>query len=260
MSTVPSIVDGVSLTGEHAVVTGGSSGIGRCTARTLASAGAAVSVLDVRERPDGGGEPTATTVRDAGGEAAFVEADVTRADDVESAVEEAESRFGPVSLLVNNAGVNHLGRVDEVGLDEWDRTLAVNLRGAFLTTRRCIDSLVATEGAIVNVASGAGLHGSPRYAAYGPSKAALINFTKQVAVDFSPEGVRVNAVAPGTVETRRVVRKLADPELAAMKRENTLLTRLGDVQDVANAVAYLASDAASFVTGETLVVDGGWDA
>jgi NAD(P)-dependent dehydrogenase (short-subunit alcohol dehydrogenase family) len=254
------LLSGVSFEDRHAIVTGGTSGLGREIATTLARGGARVSVLDVTATPRDGDDPTAAVIEDAGGEATFVRVDLTDAESVESAVDEAMAAFGPVDVLVNNAGVNHLGSVDEVSVEGWDETLAVNLRGAFLVTKYCIESLVERRGSVVNIASGAALHGSPGYAAYGPSKAGLVNFTRQLAVDFSPEGVRVNAVAPGIVDAGMAAQELDDPETVEYKKEQTLLDRFGTPRDVANAVVYLASDAAGFVTGETLVVDGGWDA
>jgi NAD(P)-dependent dehydrogenase (short-subunit alcohol dehydrogenase family) len=201
---------------------------------------------------------TVEKIREEGGEATFVEADLTDERAVEEAVRTAVETHSPLGVLVNNAGVNHLGRVDEVTVEEWDRTLAVNLRGTFLVTRFALPSLRETAGNVVNVASTAGLHGSPNYAAYGPSKAGVLNLTRQLARDFSPAGVRVNAVAPGVIDAGMAAQELRDPETAAYKREMTLLDRLGTEQDVSNAVLFLASPASSFVTGETLVVDGGW--
>ncbi|UTF55655.1 SDR family NAD(P)-dependent oxidoreductase [Natronosalvus rutilus] len=260
MPSVPNIVDGITLDDTHAIVTGAGTGIGRCIARTFASAGADVSVLDIVEQPRNESESTAEVIEQNGGTAQFVEVDLTNAHSVEDAISNAEAAFGPVEILVNNAGVNHLGSVTEVDIDEWDETVSVNLRGAFLTARFSVESLVETEGCIVNIASGAGLHGSPGYAAYGPSKAGLINLTRQLARDYSSDGVRVNAVAPGVIDAGMAGQELEDPDTIAYKEENTLLTYFGDAQDVANAVTFLASDTASFVTGETLVVDGGWDA
>lgn len=260
MASNLSIVDGISLDNRHAIVTGAGTGIGRQIAKTLADAGAKVSILDVAERPRDESEPTARAIERNGGTAQFVSGDLTDEASVESAIADAEEGFGPVEILVNNAGVNHLGSVTDVAVDDWDETIAVNLRGAFLASRFSMGSLVTQNGCIVNVASGAGLHGSPNYAAYGPSKAGLINLTQQLASDYSPEGVRVNAVAPGVIDAGMASQELEDPAAIEYKRENTLLDHFGSAQDVANAVAFLASDAASFVTGETLVVDGGWEA
>jgi NAD(P)-dependent dehydrogenase (short-subunit alcohol dehydrogenase family) len=260
MPTVPSLRSGVTFTDEHVLVTGAARGIGRHVACEFAAAAADVTVLDVTRTPRDGSHTTVERIRDDGGEATFVAADLTDEAAVETAVQTAVETYGSLDVLVNNAAVNHLGRADEVSVDDWDETLAVNLRGTFLAARFALASLRETGGSVVNVASTVGLHGSPGYAAYGPSKAGVINLTRQLARDFSPEGVRVNAVAPGVVAAGMATQELDDPETAAYKREKTLLDRFGTEQDVANAVLFLASAAASFVTGETLVVDGGWRA
>lgn len=241
-------------------MTGASNGIGRVIAQTLAQADANVTVFDMAEQPRDGGTPTAERIVSSGGEATFVQVDVTDPDSVREAVDTAEGTYGPVSLLVNNAGINHLGSVADISIEDWDETIKVNLRGVFLTCRFCINSLIETKGSIVNIASGAGLHGSPDYAAYGPSKAGVLNLTKQLATDYSPEGVRVNAIAPGVIDAGMANQELEDEEVRQRKTDNILLDRFGTPQDVANGVAFLSSDAASFITGETMVIDGGWDA
>lgn len=245
---VPSIAAGLGLEGAHALVTGVSGAIGGVIAADLEAAGATVTGVDVRP-PD----PTPGWVETGG----FVEADVADADAVERAVAEAVDEGGPLDLVVNNAGINRLGAADEVAIEDWDAVTAVNLRGTFLVSRFALPSLRETGGCIVNVASTAGLRAVPRYAAYGPSKAAVINLTRQMAHDYAPDGIRVNAVAPGVIEAGMALPELADEATAERKRASTLLDRLGVPQDVANAVLYLASDAASFVTGTTFTVDGG---
>lgn len=179
---------------------------------------------------------------------------------IREVVETAGGTYGPVSVLVNNAGINHLGTVRDIPIEDWDETINVNLRGVFMTCRFCIDSFIETNGSIVNIASGAGFHGSPDYAAYGPSKAGVLNLTKQLATDYSPDGVRVNAIAPGVIDAWMADQELEDEEVRQWKAENILLDRFGSSQDVANGVAFLCSDVASFITGETVVIDGGWEA
>ncbi|WP_332897779.1 SDR family NAD(P)-dependent oxidoreductase [Haladaptatus sp. CMSO5] len=256
--SIPSLADGLSFADDHVLVTGAATGLGRHIALTFAAAGATVSVLDITETPRDESQSVVAEIEERGGTAAFFQTDLTDETAVRESIHAALDRFGPLDVLVNNAGVNHLGSADEVSVDEWDEVLAVNLRGAFLTARYALPSLLETGGSIVNIASTAGLHGSPGYAAYGPSKAGLVNLTRQLAVDFSPEGVRVNAVAPGIIDAGMAAQELDDPETVAYKKEQTLVPRFGTPQDVSNAVVFLASDAASFVTGETLVVDGGW--
>lgn len=255
-SSQSSIRDGVTFTDAHVLVTGGSGGIGQRIVEEFLAAGASVSILD-RRRPDDPSDGEAIHEAD---DSAFVRVDLTDAGSVADAVADAEDAFGPVDAVVNNAGVNHLGSAHEVALERWDEVLAVNLRGAFLVARHTLPSLRERGGAIVNVASIAGLKGSASYAAYGPSKAAMINLTRQLAVDYAEDGVRVNAVAPGIIDAGMAEQELQDPEVEAYKREMTRLSRLGHPQDVANGVLFLASDLASFVTGETLVIDGGWQA
>ncbi|WP_336360655.1 SDR family NAD(P)-dependent oxidoreductase [Haladaptatus sp. ZSTT2] len=255
---IPSLADGLSFADDHVLVTGAATGLGRHIARSFAAAGATVSVIDIAETPRDEQQSVVAAIEAQGGTAAFFQTDLTDKTQVRESIAAALDRFGPLDVLVNNAGVNHLGSADEVSVDEWDEVLAVNLRGAFLTARYALPSLLETGGSIVNIASTAGLHGSPGYAAYGPSKAGLVNLTRQLAVDFSPEGVRVNAVAPGIIDAGMAAQELDDPETVAYKKEQTLVPRFGTPQDVSNAVVFLASDAASFVTGETLVVDGGW--
>lgn len=254
-----SIRDGVSLDGSHALVTGASSGIGRCIAVELAAAGAAVTIADVDSQPSDDGPPTHKVIERDGGRARYSNINVTDHDAVQSMVADAEEDFGPVEILVNNAGINRLGSVEELSVEEWDEVFSVNLRGAYSVTQAALSSLRLNDGRLVNIASTAGINGAPDYAAYGPSKAGLINLTRQLAVDYSPE-IRVNAVAPGVIDTGIAKQELEDPERAARKREATLLSRFGTEQDVANCVLFLVSDAATFVTGEVLVVDGGLNA
>lgn len=255
----PSLTDGVSLAGRHALVTGGGSGIGRQIAIELGQAGAQVTVTDIGINPKDAEEPTSQVIEETGGQGQFIEVDVTDHDAVQTAVAEAEDVFGPVEILVNNAGINRLGPVGELSIEDWDEVHAVNLRGAFSMTQAVLSSLRKQGGCIVNIASTAGINGSPDYAAYGPSKAGVVNMTKQLAVDYSPE-IRVNAVAPGVIDAGIAIPEMEDPEKERRKREATRLDRLGTEQDVANCVLFLVSDAASFVTGEVLVVDGGLNA
>lgn len=246
--SVPPLHEGVDLTGRHALVTGVAGAIGRTIADDLAAAGATVTGVDVT---DPGGDPEwLETGR-------FAAADVADESEVAAVVETAAEAVGPLDIVVNNAGVNHLGTVESVSVSDWDEVLAVNLRGTFLVSRYAMPSLRETAGTVVNVASTAGLHGAPGYAAYAPSKAAIINLTEQMAHDYADAGVRVNAVAPGVVAAGMAMQELEDEATARRKHDITLLDRLGVPRDVANAVTYLVSDAAAFVTGTTLTVDGG---
>jgi NAD(P)-dependent dehydrogenase (short-subunit alcohol dehydrogenase family) len=245
--TVPSIVDGVSFEGAHVLVTGVAGAIGAQIAADFSTAGASVTGVDVNDPGD-------APWRDGG---RFVEADVSRSAAVEAAVTAATERAGDLAVVVNNAGINHLGSIEDVDVADWEQVLAVNLEGCFLVSRYALPSLRRTGGNIVNVASTAGMHAAPDYAAYAPSKAGVLNLTRQVALDYASEGVRVNAVSPGVVEAGMAMQELADADVAMRKEAITPLDRLGRPRDVANAVLFVASDAASFVTGANVVTDGG---
>jgi NAD(P)-dependent dehydrogenase (short-subunit alcohol dehydrogenase family) len=246
-----------------ALVTGASSGIGRATAIALAEEGAGIVVADLREegRLEEERPSTATVIDDSGGRAMFVRCDVRHAADVVRAVETAVERYGGIDILVNSAGVFVRNTVTEVTDSEWDDVIAVNARSAFLTARAAIPHLIDRgSGAIVNVGSIHGMLGTGSAATYAASKGALHNLTRQLAVDWAPRGIRVNGVAPGTIETAMSKPFRDDPEMLAEYRRRTLMPRLGTPHDVASAVVFLASDDASFITGHILVVDGGWSA
>jgi len=251
--------------GKVAVVTGASSGVGRAVARLLASRGAAVVCCDLQEAPVQGGfdsDPSLTTVaaitRD-GGQGAFAQTDVSKANDVAQAVEVAVERFGRLDVQINNAGIwPGFATALEESEDALDRILAVNLKGAYFGCKYAVSQMRAQDGRgrIVNVASIAGLVGLEREPAYSASKAALIGLTRQIAVDFGPEGIAVNAVCPGFLATALSRETLGtNPE-----HDQTPWPRIGTVDDAAQAVVFLASDAAEFINGAVLTVDGGYTA
>jgi len=241
------------LVGRRALVTGAASGIGLATARLLREQGAAVVLLD----------RCVESLEEAVAETGFasVTCDVTVPDAVERAVDDAAVKLGGViDLLVNAAGVYRIAPAIDIVVDEWDAVLDVNLRGSFLVARVAARALIESDraGSIVNVASTSALRG---YAAepsvhYNASKAGIVSITQQLAIEWGPRGIRVNAVCPGVIDTPMLV-AMNDPTCEDYLANGLPLQRLGKPEEVANCIAFLASDLASYVTGTTLVVDGG---
>jgi glucose 1-dehydrogenase len=236
--------------GRTAVVTGAASGIGAATARRLAQEGAAVVVTDVAAA----GEQVSAQINAAGGRAAFVRGDVADEQDW-AAVLQAAHVFGPVQLLVSNAFTHDLAPAHETSRASWDRQLAVNLTGAFLGFRAVLDDLRATRGSAVLVSSVHAHAGLPGHPAYAASKGGLLSLCGQLAVEYGPE-VRVNAVIPGPIMTAAWDR--VGEEGRRHSARATAAGRLGRPEEVAAAIAFLGSQDASYVTGASLVVDGGW--
>jgi NAD(P)-dependent dehydrogenase (short-subunit alcohol dehydrogenase family) len=245
------------LAGKAALVTGGASGIGRATALAFAREGARVLVCDTDAA---GGERVAGAIREAGGKASFLRVDVTREADAEAMVKCAVSEFGRLDCAVNNAGITGGGGpIPELELAEWNRTLAINLTGVFLCLKH--ELLVMRRqksGAIVNMSSGAGVIAVPGLAAYCASKHGVLGLTKTAAVENARSGVRVNAVLPGSTDTPMLEAAMGrDPKLRKVIESSSPAGRLGLPHEIAEAVVWLCSERASFVNGESMLVDGG---
>ena len=238
-----------------ALVTGSSRGIGRAVALELAREGYDVCVNYLQHRE--AAESLVSQLREMGGEAIAVQADVADSRAVEDMVRQTEDALGPVTLLVNNAGISWYGLFQDTDDSTWDRVLAVNLTGARNAARAVLPRMISEKaGCIINISSMWGLRGASCEVAYACSKAGIIGLTRSLALEVAPSGIRVNCVAPGCIETDMV--RVLGPETRDMLIGETPLGRLGTPEDIAHAVAFLASEKASFLTGQVLGADGGF--
>jgi len=242
-----------------AVVTGAGSGIGRATAQYFAEQGSKVVVVDWNQSS---GEETAATIVKAGGQAVFCHADVSNAVQVEAAIMTALGRFGRLDILVNNAAIQILSKLVETSEADWDRLHSVNLKGVFLGCKYAIPAMKqGGGGAIVNIASVLGFVADPDLAAYCAAKGGVIALTKVAALTYGPDGIRVNCICPGDVETPLVQDYFnKDPDPARLRNEiysKYALRRIASPNEVAKVAAFLASGGSSFMTGSAVVMDGG---
>jgi NAD(P)-dependent dehydrogenase (short-subunit alcohol dehydrogenase family) len=244
------------LLGKTAIITGGGSGIGRSSAIRFAKEGACVAVADIDSIA---GEETKCLITEAGGEALFVKTDVTDSEQIKALINTTTATFGALHILFNNAGIGNTEvRSVDISEEEWDRVVDINLKGVFLGIKYAIPELIkAGGGVIINTSSLLGLRGQKFVAPYNASKAGVIMLTQNAALEYGKYNIRVNAIAPGVIDTKIIETwKQNEKKWSIISRANAL-RRIGTPDEVANAVLFLASDEASFITGATLSIDGG---
>lgn len=244
-----------------ALITGGASGIGQATAILFAKEGASVAVVDVDEVR---GKEIINTIRNNGGKAIFIRADVSKAKDAERMVKETVATFGKLNILFNNAGImGVIAPLVGTSEEDWDRVMDINVKGVYLGSKYAIPEMIKNGGGvIINTGSGAGISATPNSTVYCTSKAAVIMLTKTIAVDYGQKGIRANCVCPGLVETDfyRIWSKEDRRQLYESSAKGSLVGRTGKPEDIARAALYLASEDSSFMQGAALVIDGGFTA
>ena len=243
------------LTDKVAIVTGGGSGIGEATSLRFSQEGAAVIVADMRLRK---AKEVAKQINEQGGHALAIEVDVSIPESVATLVDRTVAEYGQLDVMFNNAGTLRPGTVIELDVDDWDLVMGVNVRSVYLGGKFAIPAMLNSGGgSIINTASISGLHGDGGAVAYAASKAAVINLTRAMSTDHAADGIRVNAICPGTIETPPVMRMMEDPVALEINMRAHAIGRLGRPEEIASAALWLASDESSFVSGEAIVVDGG---
>lgn len=254
-----SVLDRFKLEGRVAIVTGGARGLGRIAAEALASAGASVAVS---ARDLTAAETAASEIAEKTSSAAVgVSFDVTRANEIESAFERVVDRFGTIDILVNNAGINIRGQIERLAESDWDAVIDANLKGPWLCCRAVASIMKAKKyGKVINISSMLGEISLPERTPYASSKGGLTLLTKTLALEWAPYGINVNALCPGPFATDINLSLLRDPAVAATFTAKIPLGRWGDPVELGPSIVFLASDAASFITGSTLFIDGGYTA
>lgn len=248
------------LAGNVALITGGNSGIGSATGALFAREGAAVALTGRNQER---GDQIVKAIRESGGDALFIQSDVRFADQCREAVEQTLERFGKIDVLFNNAGVWHPNSVPDCTEEEWDETIDSSLKGAFLMSKYALPSMIERgSGSIIHCSSGWGFDGGSKAAAYCAAKGGLVVMTKAMAIDHGRDGIRVNCICPGDVKTPMLTddaenRGMSWEEYSGSSAAERPLGRIGTVDEIAEAVLFLASDQSSFMTGAALVVDGG---
>ena len=243
----------MSLNGKIALITGGAQGIGRFISEELASQGAHVILADINLE---GAEKTAIEIKNSGGHASAVRIDVASATDVQGVFDSILKEYKPVDIVVNNAGITRDGLLVRMKEVDWDLVLNINLKGSFLCSQQAAKQMMKQKsGSIINIASIVGVMGNFGQSNYSASKSGLIGFTKTLAREVAPRGIRANAVAPGFIDTEMT--KVLEESVRSKLIEQIPLARLGQPEDVANCVSFLVSENASYITGQVINVNGG---
>lgn len=238
-----------------AIITGAGSGFGKLTSKLFSKEGAKIVAVDYNEES---AKETVEEIKNEGGEAISVKADVSKEADVKNFIEEAVKEFGKIDVLFNNAGVFKPGNVEEASFDDFKTSFGVNVDSIFLACKYAMKYLKESKGVIINTASAGGIIGFPQAVSYGASKGAVISLTQAIAVDYAKDGVRANAICPGTSRTGMTKEALEDEDMSNAYLNPIPMGRFGTVEDIAKAALFLASDESSYITGHALPVDGGW--